>query len=185
MKIAITASGPDLNSQVDPRFGRAPYFIIVDPESSDFETIENSGAGGMSGVGIQSAQLIANKGAKSLLTGSCGPNAYQTLQAAGVEVIVGVSGTIKEAIEKYKKGEFQATAGPSVAPHFGAQPGMGAGRGMGMGQGMGMQQPMAGTPQAPPQMSKEEETELLKNEVQSLKEQLETITKRMEELSKK
>ena len=164
MKIAITATGPDLNSQVDPRFGRCPYFLIVDPETLDLEVVENSNVAAMSGAGIQSAQLIANKGVKSLLTGNCGPNAYQTMQAAGIEVIVGVTGTIKEAIEKYKKGEFRVTAGPNVASHF------------------GVQQPMAGTPA---QMSKEQEMELLKEQIQSLKQQLEVISKRIEELSKK
>jgi len=80
MKIAISASGSDLSSSVDPRFGRCPFFLLVDTDTMEFEAVENSNVSAMSGAGIQSAQFIANKGAKALLTGSCGPNAFQTLQ---------------------------------------------------------------------------------------------------------
>ncbi len=147
MKIAITASGPDLSSSVDPRFGRCPFFLLVDTDTMEFEAVENSNVSAMSGAGIQSAQFVANKGAKALLTGSCGPNAFQTLQAAGVAVIVGVTGTVQEAVQKYKSGQFQPAPQADVPSHFGlgtgrGQPqgpgfGMGGGMGRGMGRGMG------------------------------------------------
>jgi predicted Fe-Mo cluster-binding NifX family protein len=147
MKIAITASGSDLSSSVDPRFGRCPFFLLVDTDTMEFEAVENSNVSAMSGAGIQSAQFIANKEAKALLTGSCGPNAFQTLQAAGVEVIVGVTGTVQEAVQKFKSGQFQPAPQPDVPSHFGigtgqGQPqgpgfGMGGGMGGGMGRGMG------------------------------------------------
>ena len=121
MKIAITSSGPELTSQVDPRFGRCAYFIFVDTESDKFEAIENSGAGGMGGVGIQAGQAMIDKGAKVVLTGNCGPNAFQTLTAAGVEVITGVTGTVKEVVEKFKAGGFQSVSGPNVSPHSGIE----------------------------------------------------------------
>ena len=121
-KICITSQGEKLDSQVDQRFGRCPYFIIVDTGSSNSEVIENPNMNSSGGAGIQSGQLIANKGVKSVLTGNIGPNAFQTLQTAGFNVITWVSGVIKEVIEKYKNGEFTPTQGPSVNSKFGTLP---------------------------------------------------------------
>ena len=121
MKIAITSSGPELTSQVDPRFGRCAYFIFIDTDSDKFEAIENSGAQGMGGVGIQAGQMMIDKGIKAVLTGNCGPNAFQTLKAAGVEVITGVSGTVQEVVDKFKAGGFQSVSGPNVSPHSGIE----------------------------------------------------------------
>ncbi len=103
-----------MDSQVDPRFGRCQYFIISDTETSEFEAVQNPNVSGMGGVGIQSAQLMVEKQVKTVLTGNVGPNAFQGLQAAEIEVITGVSGSIKEAVEKYSKGELKAIQGPSV-----------------------------------------------------------------------
>jgi len=119
MKICVTAQGDNLDSQVDPRFGRCQYFIIVDTETLNFEAIENPSINAMGGAGIQSGQLIAEKQVKVVLTGNVGPNAFQTLQSSGIDVITGVSGSVKEAIEKYKKGEFKPNEGPSVGSKFG------------------------------------------------------------------
>ena len=119
MKICITSEGDNLGSKVDPRFGRCQYFIIVDTDTLQFEAIGNPNLDSMGGAGIQSAQLVASKQAKAVLTGNVGPNAFSTLQAAGIEVCTGVSGTIKEAVENYKKGEFKKVSGPSVSSHFG------------------------------------------------------------------
>jgi predicted Fe-Mo cluster-binding NifX family protein len=210
MKIAVSASGPDLASAVDPRFGRCPYFLFVDPDSMDFEAIENPNISSSSGVGIQSAQLVAEKGAQAVLTGSCGPNAFQTLQAAGIEVIIGVSGIIKEAIAHYKSGQAQATPQANVPAHsgiggsgamgsgFGMGRGMGGGMGRGMGGGMGRgmgrgmgYMPPNQVPQEPPpdsaqpKMSHEEEMDNLKQQAELLKEQMENISKKIEELEKK
>jgi len=104
MKVAITATEPSLDAKVDPRFGRCAYFLIVDPESSQFEALENPNVALGGGAGIQSAQLLAEKGAQAVLTGNCGPNAYQALFAAGISVIVGCSGSAREALEQYKAG---------------------------------------------------------------------------------
>jgi predicted Fe-Mo cluster-binding NifX family protein len=152
MKIVVSASTPDLSSPVDPRFGRCPYFLFVDPETMQFEAVENPNIASSSGAGIQSAQFVANKEANVLLTGSCGPNAFQTLNAAGVEVIVGVMGTVQEAVQQYKSGKLQATAQPNVPSHFGMGmggrspigPGSGMGGGMGRGMGGGMGRGMGG-----------------------------------------
>ncbi|MCK4912419.1 MAG: NifB/NifX family molybdenum-iron cluster-binding protein [Candidatus Omnitrophica bacterium] len=119
MKICITAQGDNLDSVVDPRFGRCQYFIILDTDSLEFEAIENPNVSGMGGVGIQSAQFISEKKIKAVLTGNVGPNAFQTLKAANIEVIVGVLGIVKEAVEKYKNGELKSIDNPSVDSKFG------------------------------------------------------------------
>ncbi|MCK4532715.1 NifB/NifX family molybdenum-iron cluster-binding protein [bacterium] len=119
MKICVTAEGDNLDSTVDPRFGRCQYFIVVDSDTLEFEAIQNPNRETMGGAGIQSSQLIAGKQAKAVLSGNIGPNAFQTLQAAGVEIITGVSGTVKEAIEQYKEGKLESTQGPSVNSKFG------------------------------------------------------------------
>ena len=135
MKIAITATGPNLDADVDPRFGRCQYFILVDPETLAFEAVENSNAAASGGAGISTGQMITDKGVTAVLTGNCGPNAYQVLSAAGIKVITGVSGKIREAIDKYKSGAFTSSQQANVADHFGMSRGGGAGGGRGMGQG--------------------------------------------------
>ena len=118
-KICVTSEGNNLDSRVDPRFGRCQYFIIVDTDTLKFEVMPNSNVEAAGGAGIQSAQVVAEKQVKAVLTGNVGPNAFQALQAAGVNIIVGVSGTIKEAVEKYKKGEFTPTQKSTVGSKFG------------------------------------------------------------------
>lgn len=119
MKLCVTAQGNNLEAAVDPRFGRCQYFIFVDSETLKFEAVQNPNIELMGGAGIQSAQLVASQQTKSILTGNVGPNAFQTLQAAGIDIIVGVSGSVKEAVEKFKKGELKPTKGPSVNSKFG------------------------------------------------------------------
>ena len=119
MKIAITSMGAKLEDKVDPRFGRCHYFILFDTDTNKSEAIENAGAQGMGGVGIQSGQIMADKGVKVVLTGSCGPNAFQTLQAAGIKVITGVNGTVQEAIDKFKSDELKAISQANVSAHSG------------------------------------------------------------------
>ncbi len=121
MKICITSEGDNLDAQVDPRFGRCQYFIIVDADTLEFEAVQNPSLSAMGGAGVVSGQLMAEKQVKSVLTGNVGPNAFHTLQAGGIGVITGVSGSIKEAIEKYKNGELKPTDNPSVGPKFGVQ----------------------------------------------------------------
>jgi len=200
MKIAISATGATLDAEVDPRFGRCQYFIIVDPETMQFEAMENSSAMAAGGAGISAGQMIADKEVQAVLTGNCGPNAYQVLSAAGIQVITGVSGKIKDAIQSYESGKFRASSQPNVAAHFGSGygtgmgggmsrgMGMGMGRGMGRGMGMGggmgagMMPPFTPTPQSP---GPEQELDALKTQSQMLAQQLSAIQRRIEELEKK
>jgi len=119
MKIAVTSKGNDLSAEVDPRFGRCDTFVVVDPDSMAFEAVANSNTNAAGGAGIQSAQLMAEHDAKVVLTGNCGPNAFRTLEAAGITVITGVSGTVGEAILSYQNGALTATDAPNVGSHFG------------------------------------------------------------------
>jgi predicted Fe-Mo cluster-binding NifX family protein len=119
MKIAITAQGQDLQSAVDPRFGRAKWFLVVDTETGDCEAVDNKqNVNAAQGAGIQAAKIVASKQVEALITGHCGPNAFHTLNAAGIKIIVGAEGTVSEALEKYKNGELKPVEGPDVAGHW-------------------------------------------------------------------
>ena len=137
MKICVTSQGDVLESNVDPRFGRANYFVFIDPDNMEFEAIENPNAGAMGGAGIQSAQLIAGKGVDTVLTGNIGPNAFQALQAAGIKIITDISGTVKSAVELFKKGKIKPVQGATVSNHYGISPAgkIGGGAGGGIGRG--------------------------------------------------
>ncbi len=119
MKICVTSTANNLDAQIDPRFGRCSYFIIVDSETLQFEAVSNMAAGASGGAGIQAAQTVANKGVKLLITGNVGPKAFQALSAAGIEVATGAFGTVREAVEKYKRGELSKAGAPTVGGHFG------------------------------------------------------------------
>jgi len=192
MKIAVTASSPDLESSVDPRFGRCPYFLIVDPETMEFESVENPFVGASGGAGIQAAQLVAGKDVKAVLTGSCGPNAFQTLSAAGIKVVVGVAGAIKEAVRKYASGaEFKEADGPDVPSHHG----MGMGTTAGGGRRPGGIQGRVPTGTAGPQPAhfqeqasnpaRREEIEALKKQSRELQQHIDRINDRIAALEKK
>ena len=115
MKLAIASRGRDLNAEIDGRFGRAPYFIVIDPESMEFEAVENTrNLNAPQGAGIQSAQAVASKGADYVIAGHCGPKAFKTLSAAGIRVIVGVEGTVAETVGMFKRGELRFSDGPDV-----------------------------------------------------------------------
>ena len=128
MKICVSATGSNLEAQLDPRFGRCLYLVVVDSETMQFEAIPNMAAGATGGAGIQAAQVIADKGVKVVITGNVGPNAFGALSAAGIEIMTGASGTVKEVIEKFKKGQLGKTGAPTVGGHSGIGRGRGGGR---------------------------------------------------------
>jgi predicted Fe-Mo cluster-binding NifX family protein len=119
MKVIVTSEGPEYTSDIAARFGRAPWFIAVDLDSGDREPIANDqNLNAAQGAGIQSAQTVVNSGAEVLLTGHCGPKAFRTLAAGGVRVFLGVSGTVVEAVERFRSGELDAAAAPDVESHW-------------------------------------------------------------------
>ena len=119
MIIAITATGQTMNSQVDPRFGRAAYFLIGNSEIMDFGIFENKNMAAGGGAGINSAKVVIDAGAEAVLTGNCGPNAERTLRAAGVKLYTGAKGTVAEAIKLFLDGKLKEADGPNVQSHFG------------------------------------------------------------------
>ena len=119
MKIAITSLGEDLNSQVDPRFGRAAYILIVDTLHDGVEVLDNSeNINAFKGAGIQAAAMVSREGAEVLLTGYCGPNAHKTLQAAGVKVVNDVSGKVQDAIDALIEGNVEFADSANVEAHW-------------------------------------------------------------------
>jgi len=119
MKIAISSSGQTLDSQVDMRFGRAAYFIIVETENMEFEVIDNKNIAAAGGAGISSAKTVIDAEVKAVLTGNCGPNAQRTLSAADVKLYTGVSGTVSDAVEMFKTGSLSESTESNVSAHFG------------------------------------------------------------------
>jgi len=119
-KIAVSSQGRSLDDQVDPRFGRAAYFIVVDPDTMSFEVLDNGDSRAMAqGAGIQAAEIVADSGAKVVLSGFVGPKAFQALSAAGIKIGQGVDGvTVREAVERYKSGQVSPASRPTKPGHW-------------------------------------------------------------------
>ena len=129
MKICISATGDNLDSSVDPRFGRAAYFLVGDSKEEDFEAIKNEATAMMRGAGISAAQKVVNKKVETVITGNIGPNAYNVLNSAGVKIYtVDVSKTAKQVLGEFNQGKLKE-AKKATGPGFGP----GIGRGMGRG----------------------------------------------------
>ncbi len=150
MKVALSSTGKNLNSQIDPRFGRCSFFVIVETDYMKVEAFENESKLLGGGAGIQSATFLYSKGVTAVITGNCGPNAMKTFSEGGISVIIGQSGTVGSAVENYKKGRLQSSTQPTVEEKSGVQGSDfsrrdqnigssrcrgGSGRGMGMGDG--------------------------------------------------
>ena len=191
MKIAVSSSANNLDSPIDPRFGRCAFFIVVDTETMNFEAFDNESIALGGGAGIQAAQFVASKGAKAIMTGNVGPNAVRTLAAAGVEVFVGQNGTVRNAIDRFKRGELQSTSTANVVDHYGMGAGagsmgggggmgggMGGGKGRGMGRGMGGGM-RAAIPSSAGPASGADDVNQLKNQVEQLKEQIKALESKL------
>ena len=121
--IAVTSTGQEMDSPMDPRFGRCTYFAIVDT-SGNMKPAANGAQALGNGAGIEAAKQVSDLKVGTVITGNVGPNAFRVLAAAGIKVFVGGSGTVREALEKYKQGSLtQASASTSPSHH-----GMGGGR---------------------------------------------------------
>jgi len=199
LKVAVSSTGQDLDSPVSPRFGRCPYYVIIETETMAFETIPNTSMNAPSGAGIAAAQAVAQKGVEAVLTGNFGPNASQVLSQVGVKMVTGATGSVRQAVDSFKNGTLTAEspmeAGRGFVPGTGR--GMGMGRGMGLGRGMGMgrgmgggrgmysypsQQPMPTQPTGP--MTREQEREALAQHLEQLERQLKEVKKRLKELGR-
>ncbi|OGC05796.1 dinitrogenase iron-molybdenum cofactor biosynthesis protein [candidate division WOR-1 bacterium RIFOXYD2_FULL_36_8] len=119
MKICITSTGDNLDSAVDPRFGRCAYFMFVDTETLEFKALANPNIDATGGAGIQSSQFVSSQGVSLVATGNVGPNAFQTLSALKIKVFTGANGTIRSTIADFKAGKLNEMTGPSVSSHFG------------------------------------------------------------------
>jgi predicted Fe-Mo cluster-binding NifX family protein len=142
MRVVVSAQGNTLDSATSPVFGRCPTFLFVDSERMEFETMPNPAMDQGAGAGIQAAQFVVTHGAEALLTGNLGPNAFAVLQAAGVPGYLVPRGTVREAVEAFKRGQLRPLADANVAAKAGAagevNPGAtGVGTGMGSGWGHG------------------------------------------------
>jgi predicted Fe-Mo cluster-binding NifX family protein len=159
MKIAVSATESELDARIDERFGRCPCFVITETEGPRHEMVANPHAERGSGAGIQAARMLIERGVSVVLTGRCGPNAADTLAAAGVEIFTGYSGTVRQAMERFNseaspRGDAETppsqadTQGDNssdrrdagraaVGPPPGGRRGAGRGRGRGSGRGLG------------------------------------------------
>ena len=200
MRICISAANENLESWIDPRFGRCAYFIIVDSDTMNFEAFPNPNISAAHGAGISAAQAVANKDVKVVITGNIGPNAYQALSSTGIEIFTGVTGTVKEAVEKYKAGQLKEANQPNAPTHSGLSNnvGFGIGGGMGMGRGKGRRQnigfqvntpftPSQQVPSAKPRKELKPEDELIELEEykKRLEDDLQGLKARIKELKEK
>lgn len=119
MKIAFTTSGDGLDAPLDPRFGRAPKYLVFDLERNTFEMIDNrQNLNAAQGAGIQAAQTLARTGAAGIVTGHCGPKAFRVLTGAGITVYTADAPTVAAALEAYRAGKLQPASGADVDGHW-------------------------------------------------------------------
>jgi len=121
MKVAVSALDNTLDAEVDSRFGRCKYFLIIDTETMQFEEIVNEQQQAMGGAGIQAAQILVNKGVESVITGSIGPNAFRVLSTAGLKIFTGATGPVKDTIIQFNNGELEEIRQATVQAHHGSK----------------------------------------------------------------
>lgn len=191
MKVAVSSKGENLDAQVDPRFGRCQFFLVVNPDDMSFEVLNNQSAAQAGGAGIQTAQFLASQGVAAVITGNCGPNAVQTLAAAGIELYGGQAGTVREVIEKFKNGNLNPTSEATVESHFGMNASAGSNRGGGMGSCRGMGRGMGGGRGAGGGKARSDfggsrwmgsGTQSRDQELEELKQQADSLNKKMKEV---
>lgn len=176
MKVAVAAAGPSLDAPTEARFGRCPWFVIVETETMEVQTLENPAAQQGSGAGIAAAQTVANAGAEAVIAAHVGPNAHQALTAGGLKVYSFAGGSVRQAVEALKAGQLQEVTAANVPSHFGMGAGAGLGRGARcMGVGMG-----AGNPSTVPAASAT--TEQLKRQADELEAQLRDLQQQIAQL---
>ncbi len=122
MKMAISVISPDegMSAVIDPRFGRARHFLLVDIDKREVvKKVENIDAFNMGhGAGIKTASKMVELGVDAVGSGFVGPKAFSVLSAAGIKVYSGLEGSVSEAIEKIASGEIQPDSAPSSNGHW-------------------------------------------------------------------
>jgi len=119
LRIAVTAEGKELSSEIDLRFGRAKFLLVVDSETDDFEVHDNElNLNAVQGAGIQTGQNIANLGVEAAITGNVGPNAFKTLNAANVKVFLSGTQTVQDAVDSFKAGKLEEVKQANVEGHW-------------------------------------------------------------------
>jgi len=154
-RVCVSAAGSSIDSQIDPRFGRCACFIVADTDTMDCQYLPNAAYESPHGAGIQAAQAVANQKVQAVITGMVGPNAQRVLSAAGIEIITGVSGTVRNAIQRYKTGQLRGGQGPSGGLGFGPNRGRGGGLGRRGGESCQSWPLQMGTWQSPSVMREE------------------------------
>ena len=119
MKVAISAQGKEMSSVIDQRFGRTRYFIVIDSETGTFTVHDNSqNLNAPQGAGIQAAKNVLDFGAEAVISGNVGPKAFAALNAAGIKVYTGASGTVQETLEAFNAGKLNRTEKAAVEGHW-------------------------------------------------------------------
>jgi predicted Fe-Mo cluster-binding NifX family protein len=168
MKIIVTAEGNGLNAPTSPRFGRCPFFLLIETETLALEALPNPATSAPGGAGIQAAQFVVERGAQAVVTGNVGPNAAGVLQAANVPIYLNTETTVRAAVEAFKAGRLPVAGGATVGAHAG----------MGMRGGLRQGQPATAAP------ARNEEIKTLKSMAADLRQQLAEVMDRIEKLDK-
>jgi predicted Fe-Mo cluster-binding NifX family protein len=116
MKVCLTLQNNSLQASLDPRFGRAAWYMVYNTETGDSEFFSNPNRNGTGGIGVQSGQLMSQKGVEAVITGRVGPNAFEALHAAGIRIYTGVSGSARDILEKFDSGKLRPVTGPTNGP---------------------------------------------------------------------
>ena len=169
MRVVVTSNGMNLSAEASPSFGRCLAYVFVDPETMEFEAVENPAANAAGGAGIQAAQFVVEQGVQVALAGNVGPNAYDVLKAANMPVFRHTGGTVRQAVEAYMAGKLQSVGGANVGSHAG----MGMKRG---GQSV--------APRARSTGSREEKVVALRVEAADLRRRLAQIIEQLDNLEK-
>lgn len=187
MRVAVSANGEGLDAPASPVFGRCPYYVLVDTETWAARTISNPAVAAGGGAGIQAAQYVVQEGAQAVITGNVGPNAFQVFQAAGVPVYLSPGGTVRQAVEAFKRGTLPPLGQATAPAHAGVGRGMGRGMGRGLAPGPMPASPPASGPEAAPcapASPQEQELTELKDIAVQLRWQLAEVMERIEKLEK-
>jgi predicted Fe-Mo cluster-binding NifX family protein len=194
MTVAISATNPSLDASVDPRFGRCQYFLLIEPDTMSFTTERNMSKGAVSGAGISAAQYLVNKGIRTIITGRVGPNAFDVLSSAGIKIMTGAQGTVRETLEKYMNGQMQSmTESQTRAQNYGMRRGLGMGRRRGSTRGyrlmQGQNDLQAETSShssiGSSKMSRKQEIQALETRVDEIQQQLKQLKKQFNQVNEK